>query len=102
MTFESQDVESKHEGTEFSAKRESVLAATTRTPPEPSPAPVRPHPRCEDLGCPREIEIPAAHKGICMWLLWKLLQSGSACSTGVKKVEVIVLHLVGIVCMTQE
>lgn len=36
-----------------------------------------------------------------MWMLWKLLQSGLACSTGVKKVDVIVLDLVGIVCMTQ-
>lgn len=68
---------------------------------KPSPAPVRPRPRCEDLGRPREIEIPAARKRICMWLLWKLLQSGSACSTGVKKAEVIVLHLVGMLCMTQ-
>lgn len=71
------------------------------SPQKTSPVPVRPHPWCEDLGRPREIEIPAARKGICMWLLWKLLQSGSACSTGVKKAEVIVLHLVGILCMTQ-
>lgn len=70
-------------------------------PQKPSSAPVWLYPRHEDLGRPREIEIPAARKGICMWLLWKLLQSGSACSTGVKKVEVIVLHLVGILCMTQ-
>lgn len=56
---------------------------------------------CEDLPHYREIETQAANKGICMWMLWKLLQSGLACSTGVKKVDVIVLDLVGIVCMTQ-
>lgn len=47
------------------------------------------------------MEILAARKEICMWLLWKLLQSGSACSTGVRKEEVIVLHLAGMLCMTQ-
>lgn len=59
------------------------------------------HPQHEYLGRLRDMEILAARKEICMWLLWKLLQSGSACSTGVKKEEVIVLHLVGMLCMTQ-
>lgn len=69
--------------------------------PKAISVPAQPHPQCEDLGRPREIEIPAACKGICMWLLWKLLQSGSACSTGVKKVEVIVLHFAGVLCLTR-
>lgn len=81
-------------------QKEQVLAIVA-CPPKPPPALMQAHPQHEYLGRLRDMEILAARKEICMWLLWKLLQSGSACSTGVKKEEVIVLHLVGMLCMTQ-